>query len=101
MARAGAVKVELHPVSLKSVIPVMPGKDEEKLQLVEDLTKMGCKCLLLEPWALKNKVMVQEFQRERSNQWEGTIRRDPKHWTANLQLPEGGEKESGKNRQVD
>ena len=58
MAKVGHVKVEQHPVSLKSVIPIMPGKEEEKLQLVEDLTKMGCKGLFVEPWMLKSETMV-------------------------------------------
>ena len=58
---------------------MIPVKDEEKLYLVEDLRKMGYEGLLLEPWALKNKALVQEFQAQRSNEWEGTIRRDPKH----------------------
>ena len=43
---------------------------------------MGCEGLLLESWALKSKSMVQEFQGQRSNEWEGTIYRDPEHWTA-------------------
>ena len=67
MAKVGHVKVELHPVSLKSVTPAIPRKDREKEMLVEDLTKMGCKGLLLEPWTLKIETMVQEFQRECSN----------------------------------
>ena len=41
---------------------------------------MGCEGLLVEPWALKNEEMVQEFLLARSNEWEGTIRRDPKRW---------------------
>ena len=48
MAKAGHIKVELYPVSLKSVAPVIRGNDEEKKMLVEDLTKMGCEGLLLE-----------------------------------------------------
>ena len=58
MAGTSAVKTEYLSVSLKSVIPIIPGKDEEKLQLVEDLAKMGCEELLLEPWALKSESMV-------------------------------------------
>ena len=82
MAKTGHVKVELHLMSLKSIIPIIPGKEEEKLQLVEDLTKMGYERLLVEPWMLKSKFMVQEFQREHPNDWEGTIHRDPEHRTA-------------------
>ena len=58
MVGTSAVKTEFFPVSLKSVAPVIPMKDEEKLHLVEDLTKMGCKGLILEPWALKSEAMV-------------------------------------------
>ena len=52
--------------------------------LIEDLTTMGCVGLLLEPWALKNEAMVQEFQEKRSNEWEGTIRQLPEQWMADL-----------------
>ena len=52
---------EFFPVSLKSIIPIIPVKDEEKLHLVEDVTKMGCEGLILEPWTLKSETMVQEF----------------------------------------
>ena len=47
MEKAGTVKVEVHLVSLKSVIPVVPKDKKEKL-LVEDLTKIGCEDLLVE-----------------------------------------------------
>ena len=79
MARTSAVKTEYHSVSLKSITLIIPRKDEEKLHLVEDLAKMGCKGLLLEPCALKSESMVQEFQGQCSNEWEGTFRRDPEH----------------------
>ena len=46
------------PMSFKSVAPVNPVKDKEKLHLVEDLMKMGCEGLILEPWALKSEAMV-------------------------------------------
>ena len=49
MAGTSAVKVETRPVSLRSVLVVVPKKDEEKLQLAEDLTKMECEGLLAEP----------------------------------------------------
>ena len=49
MAGTSTVKTEYHLVSLKSITPIIPRKDEEKLQLVEDLAKMGCEGLLLEP----------------------------------------------------
>ena len=73
MVKAGRVKIELYPVSLKSVAPAIPGNDEEKKILIEDFTKMGCEGLLLELWALKSEAMVHEFQGKRSNKWDGTI----------------------------
>ena len=70
MSKAGtsAVKVEFIPVSLKSVYPAIPKKDKEKMQLVDDLTKMGWEGLILEPWEVKSEAMVQEFQAKRSNE---------------------------------
>ena len=72
----------MRPVSLRSVLAVVPTDNEEKQQLADDLTKMGCEGLLAEPWALKSEEMVREFLYERSNEWEGTIRRLPEKWTA-------------------
>ena len=82
MAGSSAVKIEAHPVSLKIVAAVVTQKDEKKLQLAEDLARMGCEGLLMEPWSLKSDAMVQEFQREYSNKWKNTIYRDLEHWTA-------------------
>ena len=84
MAKAVQVKVELYPVSLKAVAPAIPKNNAEKDILIEDLTTMGCEGLLLEPWALKIEAMVQELQEKLSNEWEGTIRRLPERWTADL-----------------
>ena len=60
MSRAGksVVKVELHPVSLKAIAPVILKNDAKEDILIEDLTTMGCEGLLVEPWTLKNKAMV-------------------------------------------
>ena len=35
----------------------------------------------MEPSALKSKAMAQEFLQLHSNEWKGTVRRDPKQWT--------------------
>ena len=48
---------------------------------MEDLTRMGCEGLLMEPWVLKREAMVVEFLQARFNEWEDTIRRDPEWWT--------------------
>ena len=67
MKKAGIVKVEVHPVSLKSIIPVVPKNENEKELLVQDLTRMGCEGLLVEPWALKSEGGAQDFLQARSN----------------------------------
>ena len=82
MGKTGVIKVEMHPVSLRSVCPSVPKDEEEKRLLVEDLTRIGCEGLLAQHWSLRSKEMVQEFLQERSNRWEGTIRRDLERWTA-------------------
>ena len=77
MAGTSSVKGESRPVSLRSVPAVVPEDDEEKEQLAEDLTKMGCEGLLAEPWAMKSEALVREFLHPCSNEWEGTLRRLP------------------------
>ena len=62
----------------------MPQDEAKKLMLVEDLTQINCKGLLTHPWNLRNEEMEREFSRECSNEWEGTIRRDPERWTVDL-----------------
>ena len=98
MAKAVQVKVELYHVSLKVVAPVIPKNDVDKGLLIEDPTTMDCEGLLLEPWALKNEAMVQEFQTKRSNEWEGTIRRDPENWTADSWAEVYGFRKEGRKR---
>ena len=61
MEKAGTVKVEVHPMSLKSVTLIVSKDEKEKELLVEDLTRMGCEGLQVELWALKSEAMAQEF----------------------------------------
>ena len=44
MGKIELVKVggETHPVSLRSVVPVVPKDEGEKLKLIEDLTRIEC-----------------------------------------------------------
>ena len=49
MGRTRAIKVEVPSMSLKVVVPIVPKNEEEKWQLVEDLTRMECQGLLVEP----------------------------------------------------
>jgi hypothetical protein len=53
-------------------------------ELVEDLTRMGCEGLLAKPWNLRNEAVLREFLFARGNQWERTMRQDPKQWTAEV-----------------
>ena len=49
MVGASLVKVETRLMSLRSVSTIVPKKDEEKQQLADDLTKIGCEGLLVKP----------------------------------------------------
>ena len=49
MGKTEVVKVEMHPVSFRSVCPSVPKDEEEKHLLVEDLTQIGCEGLLAQP----------------------------------------------------
>ena len=88
----------ISPRELKAVVLVMPKGVKEKEQLMEDLTKLGWEGLLATPWALRSEVMVQEFQHARSNEWEGTIRRDSEHWTADTWADVYGFRKEGRMR---
>ena len=68
---------EPHLVSLRSVILAVPKDEAKKLLLIEDMTWIRCEGLLAHPWSLRSKEMAREFSQERSNEWEGTIQRDP------------------------
>ena len=81
---SGKIGGKLHLVSLRSVILAMPQDEAKKIMLVEDLTRIGCKGLLIHPWSLRSEEMVRKFFQERSNKWEDTLRRDLEKWTAEL-----------------
>ena len=59
---------------------------------------MGCEGLLAEPWAIKSEEMVQDFQYPHSNEWEGTIRRDPERWTSDMWAETYGFRKEGRMR---
>ena len=79
MSKAGAyaIKLETPTVGLQTVASSIPRHQAEKDQLKADLQKMGCEGLMMQPWNLKSREMVQEFLHPRSNEWKGTIRRLP------------------------
>lgn len=80
MSKAGTSKVKA--LRLKPIRAVIPADDEEKRQLADDLTKMGCEGLLSMPWTMKSEAMVMELLYDRSNEWDETIRGVPEQWTA-------------------
>ena len=45
MEKTETVKIEVHPMNLKSIVAVVPKDEEEKRQLSEDLNRIGCKGL--------------------------------------------------------
>jgi hypothetical protein len=53
-------------------------------ELVEDPTRMGCEGMLAKPCNLQNEVVLREFLFARGNQWERTMRQDPKRWTTEV-----------------
>ena len=46
MEKTEAIKVEMHPISLRSICPAVPKDEEEKHLLIEDLAWIGCVGLL-------------------------------------------------------
>jgi hypothetical protein len=82
MAGTSSVKADPRPVSLRSVLAIVPTNEDEKKELLADLTKMGCEGLLVEQWGMKSEALVREFLHPRSNEWEGTIRGLPEQWTS-------------------
>ena len=71
-------------IALKMVVSVIPRGVEEKAMLEEDLKWMGCHGLMLRPWSIKYKKIVQELQQKQSNQWTRTIWWDLDLWTATV-----------------
>ena len=60
-------------IALKMVVPVIPKGAEEKAMLEEDLRWMRCHGLMLQPWSVKYKRIVQELQQKQENRWQGTV----------------------------
>lgn len=78
------VKQELPPVNLRVIGAVVPSNEEEKNQLRADLKTMGCAGLLEEPWAIRYDPIVQELLVPQGNQFELTLRSDPRKWTSEV-----------------
>lgn len=60
-------------ITLKAVIPFIPGNKAAKAMLSQDLDRMGCVGLLQAPWCLKDANMVRELVVGAPNEFEGNI----------------------------
>ena len=103
MGRIGTIKVENLFVSLKSVVLVVSKEKKEKQQLVEDITRMGCEGLLVEPWAQKKQgdgagVFVGVLQQMGGHNPMESGTMDGRLLGGSLQLPEGRHRNGRKNR---
>ena len=49
MEKVEAIKAEMLMVSLRSIVPVVSKNEGKKMQLIEDLTWIGCEGLLTQP----------------------------------------------------
>ena len=101
MGKTEAVKVEMHPVSLQSVVLAVPKDEGEKLLLIEDLTWIRCEGLLAHLWSLRARRWQGSFQRRAPT--SGRARSgevDCGYVDRSLQLSEGGERLCVADRQV-
>ena len=77
-------------VSLRTVTPAVPKREEEREMLRSDLFGIGCAGLLERPWNLKNEEFIQQFimiweqKMECSNIFDTTIRDRLEEWTARV-----------------
>ena len=49
MGKTEAIKVEMHHISLRFVVPTVSKDEGEKQQLIEDFTRIGYEGLLVHP----------------------------------------------------
>ena len=70
------------PLILRSIVPAIPKEPGERAYLEEDLTRIECIGLLNKPSTVKEEKMVRELIVGAPNQYEGTIRAQPKTWDA-------------------
>ena len=83
-------------VRLRKVAPVEPTRDGERVELVKDLSAMGCIGFMGKPWNFKNEAMVRELLEGAPNQFGRTMRSAADTWTDVIwqlvyDIQEGGE----------
>ena len=77
-------------VSLRNVMPTIPGNELERDMLKSDLEDLGCAGLLEQPWNLKSEDFIQQFvliregKLEHNNMFDTTIRDRPEEWTTSV-----------------
>ena len=69
------------PITLCSVVPIIPWELEEHAHLEEDLTRIGCIGLISKPWMVKDEKMVRQAITGAPNQFNLTICGKPETWT--------------------
>ena len=62
------------PITLRSVVPVIPRELEERMHLEKDLTSNGCIGFISKPWSVKDKKMVRKILKGVPNQYNVTVR---------------------------
>ena len=71
-------------IPLKNVTPAILKQESELKELIEDLTRMGCKGFLAKPWKLQSEATLREFLSERGNHWERTMQQVLEQWTTEV-----------------
>ena len=69
------------PLTLRSVVPVIPKEPGERAYLEEDLTRIKCIGLMSKPWSVKDEKMVWELVTGALNQYERTVRACLESWS--------------------
>ena len=105
MEKTESVKAEMPMVSLRSIVPTVPKDESEKLQLVEDLSQIGCKKLLaqfleLEKWGDGARDLAGVLQWVGEHDPKGPRKVDNGNLGGSLPLSEGGQRPSIANEQV-
>ena len=68
-------------VKLRKIFSVIPSDEQEKDQLIEDLTSMGCPGFIEKPWGFREERMVKELLGKLSNEFDNTLRGNLSLWS--------------------
>ena len=71
-------------LKLRKINLVVPTDEQAKVQLMEDLARMGLSGFIDKPWGFKDEQMVKELSSRLSNQFERTFWGIPGEWTEDM-----------------